>query len=58
MSGICAIFQFIYHHQHKWDQMEKDNAEAEAPEAASEEEEEEDDGEARGAWRGECQVLY
>ena len=37
--------------------MEKDNAEAEAPEAASEEEEE-DDGEARGAWRGECQVLY
>ena len=57
MSGICAIFQFIYHHQHKWNQMEKDNAKAEAPEAASEEEEEED-GEARGAWRGECQVLY
>ena len=23
LSGICAIFQFIYHHQHKWDQIEK-----------------------------------
>ena len=25
-SGICAIFQFIYHHQQKWDEIEKSNA--------------------------------
>ena len=23
--GICAIFQFIYYHQYKWDQIEKNN---------------------------------
>ena len=25
VSGICAIFQFIYYHQYKWDQIEKNN---------------------------------
>ena len=25
IAGICAIFQFIYHHQYKWDQIEKNN---------------------------------
>jgi len=25
LTGICAIFQFIYYHQYKWDQIEKNN---------------------------------
>jgi len=25
ISGICAIFQFIYHHQQKWDEIEMNN---------------------------------
>jgi len=25
LSGICSIFQFIYYHQYKWDQIEKNN---------------------------------
>ena len=24
-AGICSIFQFIYYHQYKWDQIEKNN---------------------------------